>query len=104
MSHSLRPSAVSSPGVFGTGAKVDVSVEGIGTLVTYYVVIYGDVNGDGAIDAFDTFTTDRAVNGIETLADSYFTAADIDADDAVALADYAVVKNAVAGTPIAANG
>ena len=82
----------------------DVSVEGIGTLVTYYVVIYGDVNGDGAIDAFDTFTTDRAVNGIETLADSYFTAADIDADDAVALADYAVVKNAVAGTPIAANG
>ncbi len=98
------PAASAKSGVFGTGAKVDVSVEGIGTLVTYYVVIYGDVNGDGAIDAFDTFTTDRAVNGIETLADSYFTAADIDADDAVALADYAVVKNAVAGTPIAANG
>lgn len=98
------PAVSAKSGVFGTGAKVDVSVEGIGTLVTYYVVIYGDVNGDGAIDAFDTFTTDRAVNGIETLADSYFTAADIDADDAVALADYAVVKNAVAGTPIAANG
>ena len=98
------PAASAKSGVFGTGATVDVSVSGIGTLVTYYVVIFGDVNGDGAIDAFDTFTTDRAVNGIEELKDSYFTAADIDADDAVALADYAVVKNAVAGTPIAANG
>ncbi len=98
------PAVSAKSGLFGTGAKVDVSVEGIGTLVTYYVVIFGDVNGDGAIDAFDTFTTDRAVNGIEELKDSYFTAADIDADDAVALADYAVVKNAVAGTPIPANG
>ncbi len=98
------PAVSAKSGLFGTGAKVDVSVEGIGTLVTYYVVIFGDVNGDGAIDAFDTYTTDRAVNSIEELKDSYFTAADIDADDAVALADYAVVKNAVAGTPIPANG
>jgi hypothetical protein len=94
----------SPAGAFGTGSSVDVSVSGVGTLVTYYVVIFGDVNGDNSIDAIDAFTTDKAANDLEALEGSYFTAADINGTDAVDFSDYAVVKAAVGGADIPANG
>ncbi|MBQ5995721.1 MAG: dockerin type I repeat-containing protein [Clostridia bacterium] len=88
---------VSKANAFGTGAKVDVNVAGIGTLTTYVVVIFGDVNGDGAIDAFDAFDSNKAINNIAPLADAYATAADVDLDDAISLADYATIKAASVG-------
>lgn len=88
----LAPVA-SKAGLFGTGAKVDLTLPEIGTLATYIVVIYGDVNGDGAIDLFDAYDVDRNLNGIERLTGIYATAADTDANDAVTLTDYdAIVK------------
>jgi len=94
----------SKAGTFGTGSTVIVNVPEIGVEQIYYVVIFGDINGDNAIDAFDTYAADRAINKLDILRSAYKLAADIDANDEVELADYAVVKTAVAGTPIPGNG
>lgn len=57
------------------------------------VVLHGDVDGDTAIDAFDIFRIDLAVNEYVTLYDEYLLAADLDCSGEVALADYNAVKN-----------
>lgn len=96
------PDAIATPfasdsGFFGTGAKVEVSVAGIGVLTTYYVVIYGDVNGDGAIDAFDAAVVDQTVNTDAELDGVYKDAAMVTGGDDVALADYSAIFNASVG-------
>lgn len=88
----------SASGFFGTGAKVDLSIEGIGVLTTYYVVIYGDVNGDGAIDAFDAAIVNQNINTDAKLSGVYKDAAMVVTDgDDVALADYSAIFNAAVG-------
>lgn len=81
---------VSKANTFGTGAKVDVKLDGT-TMTTYYVVIYGDVNGDGAIDGFDAIELDLANNGSAALDGAYATAADTDGDGVINSVDYASV-------------
>ena len=93
----LTPAA-SAAGLFGTGAKVVLSIPAIGDLAIYKVVIFGDVNGDGAIDAYDIFTVDKAQFCNLVLDDVYKTAGDINADDSIGLADYTAIRNDVAGT------
>lgn len=87
----------SASGFFGTGAKVDLSIEGIGVLTTYYVVIYGDVNGDGAIDAFDAAVVNQNINTGATLNGVYKDAAMVTSGDDVELADYSAIFNAAVG-------
>lgn len=87
----------SASGFFGTGAKVDVSVEGIGVLTTYYVVIYGDVNGDGAIDAFDAAIVNQNINTGTKLSGVYKDAAMVTRGDDVEIADYSAIFNAAVG-------
>lgn len=87
----------SAAGFFGTGAKVDVSLPGIGVLTTYYVVIYGDVNGDGAIDVFDASVVNRSLHTAEKLSGAYKDAAMVRSSDDVALADYSEIFNAATG-------
>lgn len=87
----------SASGFFGTGAKVELSVEGIGVLTTYYVVIYGDVNGDGAIDAFDAAVVNQNLNTDAKLSGVYKDAAMVTNGDDVALADYSAIFNAAVG-------
>lgn len=82
---------------YGTGAKVDVSIDGIGVLTTYYVVIYGDVNGDGAVDAFDAFSVDKSVNNLATLSGVYAKAADADDSGEITVADLTPIMNAAVG-------
>ncbi len=82
---------------YGTGAKVDVSIDGIGVLTTYYVVIYGDVNGDGAVDAFDAFAVDKSVNNLAALSGVYATAADADDSGEITVADLTPIMNAAVG-------
>lgn len=81
---------VSKANAFGTGAKVDVKLDGT-TMTTYYVVIYGDVNGDGAIDGFDAIELDLANNGSANIDGAYATAADTDGNGVVDSVDYASV-------------
>lgn len=87
----------SASGFFGTGAKVDLSIEGIGVLTTYYVVIYGDVNGDGAIDAFDAAVVNQNINTGATLNGVYKDAAMVTRGDDVELADYSAIFGAAVG-------
>lgn len=97
--------APSKAGAYGTGSTITVTVPSIGVEQIYYVVIYGDINGDNAIDAFDMLASDRAINKLDNLRMAYKMAADIDSDGDVVLADYTAVKNAVNGSaPIAGNG
>ncbi len=63
-------------GKVGTGNKVAV-YDATGNLKkTYEVVIYGDVNGDGAINALDMIKLNRHILGKGTLSGSYLQAAD----------------------------
>ncbi len=92
----LTPAA-SAAGLFGTGATVTLSIPAIGDLAIYKVIIFGDVDGDGAIDAYDMFNVDKAQFCGLVLDGAYKTAADISADDTINLADYTAIKNDVAG-------
>lgn len=78
---------------FGTGTKVVLTVNGIdGFEINHTVMVYGDVNGDGAIDAFDAALIDMNVSGAATLTGDFATAGDATADDAITLADYELVR------------
>ena len=63
-------------GTVGTGNKVVVYDAGGGMGASYEVVIYGDVNGDGRIDALDMIKMNRHVLGISSLSGAYLTASD----------------------------
>lgn len=93
-------SVASAAGYYGTGATVKVNVAQLGgqTVATYTVVIYGDVNGDGAVDAFDAAVLDLDLAGKTALTGAYDLAADTNADAQVAVADYTLVKDTIAGT------
>lgn len=82
---------------FGTGATVKVSVDNIGVLSTYYVVVYGDVNGDGVVDAFDAFAVDKNVNSLAALDGVYAKAADADASGEISVADLTPIMSASVG-------
>ena len=43
---------------------------------TYDIVIYGDINGDGAVNALDMIKLNRHILGKGTLTGSYLEAAD----------------------------
>lgn len=86
----------SANGGYGTGAKVDVQVTIDGTpktLTTYNILVYGDVNGDSAVDAFDMFAVDKNDTSVEILLGIYQTAGDINGDGVVDNVDYASIRN-----------
>ena len=62
------------------------------------LVIYGDVNGDSAVDAFDLFECDKALHGLTTLSGAYHEAADVNGDGVFNLNDYARLKDVTGGT------
>lgn len=90
---------VSKAGNYGTGARVELK-SGDTLLATYFVVIYGDVNGDGAVDAFDAIEVDVSNHTNYYMGDVYDDAADIDHNGIVNAEDYAAIKTSVkcAGT------
>lgn len=54
----------------------------------YTIVILGDVNGDGAIDAFDAITIDLYIANLHEFTGAYLEAADINQDGVVNDLDY----------------
>lgn len=78
---------------FGTGTKVVLTVAEVPSLVfTHTVMVYGDVNGDGAIDAFDAALINQNIAGATTLTGDFATAAQAVVDDGVInLSDYSAV-------------
>ena len=91
------PTTLSKANAFGTGAKVEVNVNGVGTVGTYYVLIYGDVTGDGAVDGFDAIEASLAAAGTVSLDGVYATAADVNQADGVTSADYSALCGVATG-------
>ena len=83
---------------YGTGTKVVLTVDGIeGFEIKHTVMVYGDVNGDGAIDAFDAALINMNKYGAATLTGDFATAGDTNADGSVDLDDYAMVWSYAVG-------
>ena len=59
--------------------------------IKHTVMVYGDVNGDGAIDAFDAALINMNVSSAATLTGDFATAGDTTADGAINASDYAAV-------------
>lgn len=84
-------------GGFGTGANGILALKTDGsTIATYVIVVYGDVNGDGVIDAFDSAAMDLAVNGKTQLKGAYRTAGGLESGE-INAENYGTIKNAVVG-------
>lgn len=83
-------------GTWGTGSKVRVIANGM--ITDYFVLIYGDYDGDGAVAANDSSALTKVTAGLADLDSGIFaTAADLDASGDVNAADSSNLMKAVAG-------
>ena len=87
----------------GTGAVLTVKDTAGNAVDTYTLVIFGDVNGDGAVTAADGGVVNNASLGGVINGDANVFAADINGDGAVTAADGGVVNNASLGGAITIN-
>lgn len=82
-------------GTWGTGAKVRVWVDGA-LLDDYYIMIYGDVNGDGAIDVTDLSAVARHISLTTVLSsDIAKDASDIDRSGDADVSDLSALQRQV---------
>ena len=85
----------------GTGSTLTFvkTVNGVALPVyTLSLVVKGNVNGDGVVDALDAMAVELAANNNASLNGLFFAAGDVTSDGAIAVADYsAVVNTAVRG-------
>jgi ribosomal protein L23 len=89
--------AIGSSAVVGTGATVNL-YNGDLVVQRVTVVILGDVDGNGIVDATDYLRIKAAALGKLALNEAENLAADIDKDDIIAPNDYAKVKEYFLGT------
>lgn len=78
--------------VDGTGATVTLKDSKGADVATYTLIIFGDVNGDGAVDSADAVQVKRVSVLLATLDGAYAFAGDYNADGAVDSADAVAVK------------
>ncbi len=86
-----------------TGCQIVVKNADGTVIKTYTVVIFGDVNGDGAVDSFDALEIDFASKGMSSLTGAYAIAADVNADSSINATDYNTVCLAAALQTVIAN-
>lgn len=85
---------------FGTGTKVELKNPVDGTVIaTYYIVIFGDVNGDGLIDFSDFDILRLMASFADTIPEGepFRFAADLTADGIIDVFDVNVLRAAVNG-------
>ena len=82
-------------GTVATGDKVIIT-SGNETK-EYYIVIYGDVNGDGNIKASDYVFIKNYIMGNKNLSGANLKAADVNKDGSVKASDYVLIKNNIMG-------
>lgn len=81
---------------YGTGTKVRVMAVDIDDEVIkeYVLVVYGDINGDGVVDALDAQGIASYTNGVSDFNNRYYkTAADLNGSDSINVEDYQAVIN-----------
>ena len=100
LSLSKRVSIVNGNGVgisgnskIGTGSTITVTDEDGITKYSYKVIIYGDVNGDGAITASDYVNIKNYIMNKKSLNTASLKGADCNKNGSVTASDYVVIKN-----------
>lgn len=81
----------------GTGSVITVVDSDGVTKYSYTVVMYGDVNGDGAITASDYVNIKNYIMGKTKLSASALKGADSNKSGSVKASDYVVIKNYIMG-------
>jgi hypothetical protein len=81
---------------FGTGTTVAATLNGI-PLANYFVVIYGDVNGDNAVDGFDAAKADSKLTSGASFTAPQEKAADATKDGVFEVADVSAIISAASG-------
>ncbi|MDD3303599.1 MAG: Ig-like domain-containing protein [Clostridia bacterium] len=77
----------------GTGTKV-IATNADGKIIhEYNIIIYGDVNGDGAITSKDYMSIKNHIMETSLLEGVYFKSANLNGDNEISSKDYMVVKN-----------
>ena len=76
-------------GLWGTGSKVRVIANS--TLTDYYILIYGDVDGDGSITVTDLSTSARTLGNLDVLDGIFATALDTNLSGDVDISDMSVM-------------
>lgn len=82
-------------GAVGTGNIVRVT-KGT-TSISYTVVIYGDVSGDGAIGIGDLVSTKKYLLSQGQLSEACYAAADVDRDGKITVRDLVMIKKHILG-------
>lgn len=72
---------------YGTGTVVEL-LEGMNVAFTQTLVVFGDVNGDGIVDALDASEIEKVSNGNSDLEGCYEDAADINSSGRIDVLDY----------------
>lgn len=81
----------------GTGSKITVTDSDGKTKYSYVVVMYGDVNGDGAITSADYIMIKNYIMGKTKLSNINLKGADSNRTNSVNSADYIMIKNYIMG-------
>lgn len=84
-----------TPSIIGTGMILRLINNG--ETIDYKMIIPGDVDGDGAVDAYDVFLMKRYGVGIDNIEGSYFEAGDIDKDKLLDAYDVLLVRRYIVG-------
>lgn len=84
--------ATTNVNYYGTGSVLYFFRNG-SLVFTYNVVVYGDVNGDSAVDVLDAAMVRLASSDLRTLEGNYFLATDFTNDGAIDVSDYQQVIN-----------
>lgn len=86
-----------------TGATLTVYNAADDEFATYTLIIFGDVNGDGAVTAADRNTVGSAALGATITDAAYAFAADVNGDGSITAADRNTVGSAALGGAISIN-
>ena len=84
----------------GTGLKVELVNNYTGNVdATYYLVLFGDTDGDGMVSQFDIAALKAHMNGADVLPDddARLLAGDVDGDGIISLMDIATMKGMMNG-------
>lgn len=86
----LQPDGNPCAGLVGTGCIVRV-LAGTQTVQDYQTLLFGDVNGDGKINAIDLTTINRSILQITAINGEYLSASDVNHDGKVNAIDLTIL-------------